>query len=83
MRSAPGEAARAELDWVNRVHQPHDPPAQQARWRFFTRQNDRYIDELDVRPSVRSYMKRAIARSNRGVTPLSPVAGWDPADESD
>lgn len=57
------QAERAYVEWRDRVHQPEDPPLARAGRLYYLRQNLSFIDELDVSPRVRAYMKRTIERT--------------------
>jgi len=57
----PPRAARAYRDWRDRIHQPEDPPLVRAGRRYYLRQMESYVDELEVGPRLRAYMKRVIA----------------------
>lgn len=54
------EARRAYTAWRDRTHQPEDPPLVRAGRRYYLRQMEGYIDELDVSARLRGYMKRVI-----------------------
>lgn len=56
-------AERAYAGWQARTHQPLDPPLVRAGRRYYLKQNLSYVDELDVSPRMRAYMKRTIARA--------------------
>lgn len=56
------QAERAYFEWRDGVNQDHDPPLVRAGRVYYLRQNLSYIDELDISPRLRSYMKRTIAR---------------------
>ncbi len=56
-------AERAYREWRDRVNQPEDPPLVRAGRVYYLRQNLSYIDELEVAPAVRRYMKRTVSRA--------------------
>jgi hypothetical protein len=53
-------AAQAYAEWRDRKNQPEDPPLVRAGRRYYVRQMFEYVDELDVSPRLRAYMKRVI-----------------------
>lgn len=53
-------AERAYYEWWQRTNQPEDPPLVRAGRRYYLRQMYEYVDELDVSPRLRAYMKRVI-----------------------
>lgn len=53
-------AERAYFEWWQRINQPEDPPLVRAGRRYYLRQMNEYVDELDVSPRLRAYMKRVI-----------------------
>lgn len=53
-------ARRAYVEWRDRRNQPEDPPLVRAGRRYYLRQMNEYVDELDVSPRLRSYMKRVM-----------------------
>jgi hypothetical protein len=58
----PAERARqAYGEWRDRRNQPEDPPLVRAGRRYYLRQMNEYVDDLDVAPRLRSYMKRVMA----------------------
>jgi hypothetical protein len=65
-------ARRAYVEWRDRTNQPADPPLVRAGRRYYLRQMNGYIDELDVRPRLAAYMKRVIAA---GYADVAAVAG--------
>lgn len=60
-----GEAERAYCAWRDRTNQSDDPPLVAAGRLYYLNQNLNYIDELDVSPRVRAYMKRTVAHAYR------------------
>jgi hypothetical protein len=68
------EAERAYVQWRDRVNQPDDPPLPRAGRLYYLRQNLNFIDELEVSPWVRSYMKRTIGRTYADVVPAAIAA---------
>jgi hypothetical protein len=53
-------AEQAYLEWRDRKNQHEDPPLVRAGRRYYVRQMFEYVDELDVAPRLRAYMKRVI-----------------------
>lgn len=54
-------ARQAYAAWRDRTNQPEDPPLVRAGRRYYLRQMNEYVDELDVAPRLRRYMQRVIA----------------------
>lgn len=70
----PMERARAAYAaWRDRVHQPEDPPLVCAGRRYYLRQMNEYVDELDIAPRVSAYMKRVIAAGYTDVATAAPA----------
>jgi hypothetical protein len=62
------EARRAYREWRDRKNCPADPPLVQAARVYYLKQNFSYIDELDVSPRMKRYMKRTIAATYADAT---------------
>jgi hypothetical protein len=54
-------ARRAYFEWRDRVNQPEDPPLVRAGRRYYLRNVQSYVDELEVPERLRAYMKRVVA----------------------
>src|SRR5205823_1566480 len=72
------EAVRAYFEWRDRIHQPNDPPLVRSGRFYYLRQNLTYIEQLDVSPRVRAYMRRAIERRYADVAAASAASDTKP-----
>jgi len=70
-------AEQAYREWRDRVNQPEDPPLVRAGRRYYLRQMFEYVDELDVAPRLRAYMKRVIGAGYADVA--ADFAAGEPA----